>query len=241
MLVSAYSDHSRASIEYNEKGFPIEIRYSSGHTLYYGYYESGRRSFIADNNGYNISYIYDSQFRLIEVRKSNDSSLISQFDYSDGVLVRKLLGNGAYSLYTYGKGNTLVQVDNFLPDQTLSSSYHYDYDEKGRVINMTDSLNQSWTYSYDVAGRLIGWVSSSGESVRYTYDNRGNRLKTVRGGSTERYTVNRVNQYMSYNDSERFSYDLNGNLVLKVTPRGSESFGYDAEGKITFTQTSNDR
>lgn len=197
--------------------------------------------FIADNHGYNISYIYDSQFRLIEIRKSNDSSLISRFDYVNGVVVRKMLGNGAYSLYTYDEGKRLEQLENFLPDQTLSSSNRYDYDQKGRVTKMTDSSNQTWVYKYDIKGQLTGWTSSSGESVRHAYDNRGNRLMTEKGESTGRYSVNSMNQYTSYNGTEQFSYDLNGNLVRKVTPRGMESFGYDADGTLIFTETLNNR
>lgn len=239
--MSAYNGNSRLSINYNQRGQPSEVQYSSGRTLYYGHNERGQRSFIADNHGYNISYVYDSQFRLFEVRKSNDSSLISRFDYVNGVLVRKMLGNGAYSLYTYDDAKRLVQLENFLPDQALSSSNLYDYDQKGRVTKMTDASNQTWVHKYDIKGQLIGWSSSGGESVRYAYDNRGNRLMTEKGESTERYFVNNMNQYTSYNETEQFSYDMNGNLVRKVTPRGTESYGYDAEGRLTFTETSSNR
>ena len=232
---------SGVSVVYNGKKLPIELRYSSGHTIYYGYTINGQRSYIADNHGYNISYIYDSQFRLIEVRNSNNSSLIAQFDYVDGVVVRKTLGNGAYSNYTYGVGDKPTQLDNYLPDGTLSSSNKYQYDLKGRVLQITDSSDQSWAFNYDLAGRLSGWKSSNGEFVQYLYDNRGNRLRVLEGGSSGRYSVNRMNQYSSYNNSEEFFYDPNGNLVRKVTPMGTENYEYDAEGKLISTQTANDR
>lgn len=239
--MSAYNGNSRISIVYNQKRQASEVQYSSGHTLYYGYNERGQRSFIADNHGYNISYIYDSQFRLFEVRKSNDSSLISRFDYVNGVVDRKSLGNGAYSLYTYDEAKKLLQLENFLPDQTLSSSNRYEYDQKGRVTKMTDSSNQTWVYRYDIKGQLTGWTSSSGKNIRFAYDNRGNRLMTEKGESIGRYSVNSMNQYTSYNGTEQFSYDPNGNLVQKVTPRGTEGYGYDAEGRLIFTETANNR
>ena len=241
-LILAYNGNSRVSITYDDKRFPSEVRYSSGYTLYYGYNnERGQRSFLADNHGYNISYIYDAQSRLVEVRKSNDSSLISRFEYVDGVVVRKTLGNGAYSLYTYDKPYRLVQQDNYLPNHTLSSSNRYDYDQKGRVVNITDSAGQTWTYKYDITGQLTGWTSSSGESIQYTYDRRGNRLLIQRGAANERYFVNNMNQYTSYNGNEQFSYDSNGNLVQKVTPQGTENYEFDAEGRLISTQTPNDR
>ncbi len=241
LLLSAYNSNNRLSVVYNERGFPSQVQYSSGHTLYYGYNERGQRTFLADNHGYNISYAHDAQSRLIEVRKSNDSSLIARFDYVDGVVVRKTLGNGAYSIYTYNNAYQVRDLKNYLPNGTLSSSNRYDYDQKGRVVKMTDSSNQTCAYKYDTTGQLLGWTSSSGETIRYTYDNRGNRLMTERGESIERYSVNNMNQYTSYHGNEQFSYDPNGNLVRKVTPRGTESYRFDAEGRLTFTETSNNR
>lgn len=238
--MSASNRNSRVFVIYNEKNFPSEVRYSSGYTLYYGYNRRGQRSFLADNHGYNVSYLYDSQFRLTEVRKSSDNSLISRFNYSDGAVARKTLGNGAYSLFTYENGR-LMQLDNYLPNQTLSSSNRYEYDHRGRVVKMTDSSGQAWRYRYDVSGQLTGWATSSGEDIQYMYDNRGNRLMAMRGESAERYSVNEMNQYTAYNGTEQFTYDLNGNLVRKVTPSGTESYGFDAEGRLVFTQTSNDR
>lgn len=239
LVVSASNGNSRVSIMYNEKNFPTQVQYSSGYTLYYGYNRRGQRSFLADNRGYNISYFYDSQFRLFEVRQSSNNSLICLFDYINGIVARKTLGNGAYSLFTYSNGQ-LIQLENYLPNQTLSSSNRYEYDHRGRVTKMTDSSGQTWSYRYDVSGQLTGWTSSSGESIRYTYDNRGNRLVMERGGSTGRYSVNEMNQYTSYNGTEQFSYDLNGNLASKITLTGAESYRYDAEGRLILTETLND-
>ncbi len=241
LLISAFNRNSRASIVYNNRRFPIEVQYSSGYTLYYGYNRRGQRSYLADNQGYNVSYTYDSEARLIEIRKSSDDSLISRFDYSNGVLRRKTLGNGAYSSYLYNEASQLVQLDNYLPNQTLSSSNRYDYDRRGRVTKMTDESGQTWRYRYDPTGQLTGWTSSNGESIRYTYDNRGNRLVTERGESVERYSVTEMNQYTLFNETDQFSYDLNGNLIRKVTQGGTESYGFDAEGRLTSTETLTER
>ena len=241
LLMSAHNGNSRVSIVYNERKLPSEVQYSSGYTLYYGYNNKKQRTYLADNHGYNISYIYDAQSRLVEVCKSNDSSLITQFDFVDGMLARKTLGNGAYTVYTYNIAHKLVQQENFFPNQTLSSSNRYDYDLKGKVVRMTDMTNQSWNYKYDTSGQLIGWTSSRGEDIRYTYDSRGNRILTQRGMTNERYSVNEMNQYTSYKDNEQFSYDSNGNLVRKVTLRGTERYRFDAEGQLVSTETPNDR
>lgn len=238
-MVSASNGNSRLSIMYNKNSLPIQVQYLSGYTLYYGYNRRGQRSFLADNRGYNISYFYDSQFRLVEVRQSSNHTLICRFDYVNNVVTRKTLGNGAYSLFTYSS-DLLIQLENYLPNQTLSSSNRYDYDHRGRVTKMTDSVGQTWTYRYDVSGQLTGWTSSSGESIRYTYDNRGNRLVMERGESTGRYSVNEMNQYTAYNGTDQFSYDVNGNLAHRFTPTSAESYRYDAEGRLILTETLND-
>ena len=240
LLVSAYNENGRASIVYNERNLPSEVQYSSGYTLYYGYNARGQRTYLADNHGYNVSYIYDLQSRLFEVRKSNDSSLITRFEYEDGFLARKILGNEAYTIFTYNMNGKLVQQDNYFSNQTLSSSNRYEYDLKGKVTRITDGSNQRWSYRYDNAGQLLGWTSSSGEEVSYTYDSNGNRIFLQRGATNERYVVNNMNQYTSYKD-EQYSYDANGNLVQKVTPRGTERYHFDAEGKMVSTETPHER
>ena len=242
VLLSAHNENGRITIGYDEMNRPNEVRYlSSGYTLYYGYNKNNLRTFIADNNGYNISYLYDTQFRLSEVQKSADNSLIAQFEYDGNLLTKKLLGNNAYSLYYYDSSDRLVELRNYFSNESLSSSNHYEYDFKGRVVKMTNSLNEIWTYRYDALGQVTGWISSNGEDIRYTYDNRGNRLVTERNGNAEAYTVNPMNQYMAYNDTDTFSYDQNGNLVEKVTQGNRESYQFDPEGRLISTETINRR
>ena len=238
--MSAYKGDSRSSVVYNERRLPSEVQFSSGYTLYYGYNTKGQRTYLADNHGYNVSYIYDTQSNLYEVRKSNDSSLITRFVYSGGLLVRKTLGNGAYTVFTYNQDGKLVQQDNHFSDQTLSSSNRYDYDLKGKVTKITDMSNQTWSYKYDTSGQLLGWTSSSGEDIRFTYDSRGNRILLQRGTANERYSVNNMNQYTAFKD-EQYTFDANGNLVEKITPRGRERYSFDAEGRLVSTETPNDR
>ena len=173
LLMSANIDDSRASIVYNERKLPSAVHYSTGYSLFYGYNAKNQRVYLADNRGYNVSYIYDAQSRLFEVRKSDDSSLITRFEYTRGLLSRKTLGNGAYTSFIHNKESKLVQQINYFPNGTCSSSNTYDYDLKGKVTMVTDMDNQTWSYKYDTSGQVIGWTSSSGEDIRYTYEETG--------------------------------------------------------------------
>lgn len=240
-LISATNDNGRIQITYDANARPVEVRYSSGHTIYYGYNERNQRTYIADNSGYNITYIYDQFFRLAAIRNSRDYGLLCQFQYDNGMLIRKTLGNGAYSTYVYDDARRLAQLLNYFSNGTISSANSYKYDHRGRVLQMTDSSNQTWMYRYDSVGQLMGWTSSAGESIKFTYDRRGNRISTSRGEAIERYSVNNINQYTSYNETDHFSYDLNGNLRLKVTPRGNKSYEFDSDGKLRNAETAEER
>ena len=241
-LLSAANENGKISITYDNKNRPSEVYYhSTGYRLYYGYSRGNLRSFIADNHGYNISYIYDDQSRLSEVRKSSDGSLVAQFQYQDNFLVKKTLGNGAYAMFLYDDKHRIMELSNYYSNGTLSSTYHYDYDLKGRVTTMTNADNDSWAFRYDLLGQVTGWKSSTGEVIRFTYDNRGNRLSAERNGNMEEYAVNSMNQYTTYNGTDTFTYDQNGNLINKITSTEREVFKYDPEGKLIRTETTNNR
>ncbi len=241
-MLSATNGNGRISIAYDSRDRPIEVQYhSSGYTLFYGYNQRNQRVFVADNHGYNISYIYDAQGRLSEVQKSEDQSLVAAFEYQGNILTRKTLGNGAYSLYYYDTQYRLDQLVNHFPNGTMSSSNYYEYDIKGRVTMMRNLANESWTYKYDTIGQVTGWTSSSGDRVQFSFDNRGNRLVMDMNGIKSPYRVNEMNQYLAFNNTETFSYDRNGNLVQKSFGNQRENFRYNPQGRLVGTETINNR
>ena len=201
-----------------------------------------QRLFLADNSGYNVSYIYNGRRRLSEIRHSASGELIAQYHYSDaGKLERKTLGNGAYTLYQYnGPNQQLSEVRNYLPGGRESTFFIYEYDKRGRITTVTTESG-AWTYSYDPASQLIKWITPEGDTTEYTYDSRGNRLVQTRNGRREGYSVNYVNQYLEFNETESFVFDANGNLRQKRAPSSTESYTFDAEGKLIETETPDKR
>ena len=225
-------------IVYNDDGAPLQVIYSSGRTITFGYNSANQRVYIADNSGYNVTYSYDGKSRLSEIRHASSGELVASFQYGlTGEVVRKLLGNGAYSTYHYqGNSQRLSELRNYLPNGTLSSRLIYRYDRKGKITGMT-SLNGNRTYMYDAAGQLIKWTSTSSGVIEYTYDSRGNRVVQTRNNRQEGYSVNNMNQYTMFNESDTFTYDVNGNLRQKFTGGRTENFVFNPEGKLTETET----
>ena len=222
---------------YDDQGLQNRVTYPNGRSIYYGFNDDKQRTFVADGNGYNITYQYNRKKQLVAVQHGDTQEPVVQFEYnSRGLLSRKTLGNGVYTLFTYVNGSTeLSSITNFNMSGAQLSSYCYEYDAKGRVMRMTTN-DGSWTYDYDPAGQMVKSTDPSGDATEYTYDGRSNRVVVSKNGKKSAYETNNVNQYMSFNQSDQFSYDANGNLVRKTTGTQDESYSYDAEGKLVQTQ-----
>ncbi len=241
-LIRGTNREGTIGITYDTSGRPIQVSYSSGRTLYYGYNNQDQRVFLADNNGYNITYIYDRKEKLQQIQKSSSGEVIVEYQYDESdKLTRKNLGNGAYTIYQYnGPKGQLSELRNYLPDGEESTFFTYDYDKLGRIISVTSESGR-WMYTYDPAGQLIKWINPEAETTEYAYDLRGNRLLQRVDGSEMGYSVNSVNQYLTFNGTEQFSYNENGHLSEKRSSGKRESFTFNAEGKLIETETLNTR
>lgn len=131
-------------------------------------------------------------------------------------------------------------MHNFLPGGEESDFFIYGYDKQGRMISLA-TKNGNWTYRYDPVNQLVRWVSPSGDVVEYTYDVRGNRLVEIINEQEKAYSVNSVNQYLKFSDTETFAYDANGHLMQKITGGRRERYTFSANGELIETESPNKR
>ena len=226
-------------ISYDDRGLPQRITYPNERSLTYHYNSRRQRVFLTDGSGLNISYHYDEKYRLSKIYLGESVGILAEFVYnSNGQLLRRSLGNGAYTIYSYVSGTQrLSHLKNYLPNGTLQSMFEYTYDDKQRITKMTTTEGE-WRYSYDASGQLVGWTDPSGVSTEYRYDSRGNRIIEKVEQVEVSYSVNAINQYMTYNNTSSFTFDENGNLIEKVANGRSEQFSFDPEGKLIAVETS---
>ena len=227
-------------ISYVDDNMPQRITYPNEHSLVYHYNSRRQRVSLTDNSGLNISYHYDEKYRLSKISLGGESAdILAVFEYnSNGHLSQKSLGNGAYTVYSYVSGTRrLSHLKNYLPNGTLHSMFKYTYDNKQRITKLT-TTEGDWRYLYDARGQLVGWTDPSGVSTEYRYDSRGNRIIERVGQMEVSYSVNAINQYMTYNGTSSFKFDENGNLIEKFANGRSEEFSFDPEGKLIATATS---
>jgi RHS repeat-associated protein len=215
-----------------------------GQTVTYTYDALGRlsRTTTPDNT---INYTYDAVDNQLSVT-DGDSSLTFLYDAVNRVTEARTAATagqpGTVIRYTYdalGKRKTMTDptggVTNYIYDslQRLSSltdpsglAFTVSYDPLSERIAMARPFGLSTTYAYDDAGRLTSMVHQGGPGIlsfNYSHDRVGNRLtKTEAGG---------VYQY---------AYDQLYRLTSATSSSGTnpESYGYDAVGNITRSQTS---
>ena len=239
-LIQATNIIGTVNITYDSTGAPIQITYPNGHTIGYSYY-NGQRTSMSIDDGYNITYQYDtSGTHITQINLSNGTDtplMLAQFSYyTSGKIQRKTLGNLQYTTYKYmALKSRLSEMNTYTSNDHLLSSYIYQYDEDGRVVSVT-TLSGTFNYSYDGIGQLTGFTNPNGETTFFTYDGNGNRVSQVTNGVKATYIANAMNQYLQYNETDSFVFDQNGNLNQKTTTDGTQYFNFNSESKLTETQ-----
>ena len=240
-LTRGTNDEGAVEITYSREGVPVKVVYPNGRQLSYGYNGKFQRVYLADDRGYNISYTYNDRDQVAEIRREDIDEWIVRFSYTvRGELAQRTYANGAYTDYAYDTEGRLLMLRNFNHNGTLLSMFAYEYNLRGQIVAVK-TLTRSWSFKYDGIGQLVTWESPSGEVTEVRYDSRGNRLTQTNQGITTSYSVNSMNQYLSYGDSETFTYDKNGNLNQKMTTGRTDSFSFDSEGRLIEVETPNMR
>ena len=198
--------------------------------------------------GLNLVYTYDRFYRLSEVVRVDPSGkhdIILKLEYSSqGMVSKRVLGSGAYSEYVLDPVNfKLSRMVNYFPNGSISSYFEYNYDKKGRIIQL-NTTSGNWHYKYDAASQLIESTDPQGKIVRYTYDKRKNRVVVLEEpGNKTLYAANEINQYTRAGDYD-IKYDMNGNMEEKTNRNlrnDSVKFKFSADDFLVQTETPNKR
>ena len=160
----------------------------------YRYDKSGNLRFVRDPNrrastaayfGYYLYKKYDGHNRLIEEGiRTNSTGFDSEVDNAS-FPTSSITKKATYS-YVGGQQNIVT----FYDKDGNSSTYDYDYDNRGRISKITINLHglsvKTIEYDYDLQGQVIHSVFKNGGADEfhhwYNYDNVG-RLLTVEVGT----------------------------------------------------------
>lgn len=119
----------------------------------------------------------------------------------------------------------------------------YEHDAQGNRVKMTNARGFSTTYKYDSLNRIIAEVDAKGGESKFDYDNAGNMISRIDANGVEtRYIYNELDRVVQKienfkpntastedtNVTTKYEYDLHGNVVKMINPRGfATTFKYD--------------
>lgn len=180
----------------------------------YAYTVSGVLTSITYPSGRVISYLYDSNGRVVKVTETKDSitkDIVTSITYNtNGTVSNIVYGNGIQTV----KGYDIKGALNSLNIGNLKQ-LSYTRDNIGNITAINDLLDASKTktYQYDALYRLTNATGPWG-TIAYNYDPVGNRTNetTNEGMTNYSYSANKLIT-SSGTKAFSFSYDSNGNTV----------------------------
>ncbi len=166
-------------------------------------------------DGTSANYEYDSAGRLT---KAGDAS---------GDILLRYDAAGNLAQITYPGGHTFT----------------FAYDAAGRRTQRTSEDGFTLNYAYDAEGRLANVTTGEGTLVmaltcdasgRVTREDRGNGTATTftRDASGRLLQIRHLAPGGAESDFALYAYDAAGNVASKQTPHGTESYEYDAAGRL---------
>lgn len=253
LTTKTYPDNTTVTFEYDANGNRIKMIDSLGTTSYqydklnrmtsctdsfnktvgYGYDANGNRTSITYPDNKVVNYTYDKLNRLATVTDWLTNTTSYTYD-ATGNLINTSNPNNTTVTYTYDAAGRLTGLINKKSDSTVISSYSYTLDEIG---NHTQSVqeeplvpvipDQNVNYTYDTENRLTD-VSGTAN----TFDANGNM--TGKGSDTYTYDYeDRLIQSAIGGAVTQYSYDGNGNRLVKVEGSNTTRYVLDINGSLS--------
>jgi RHS repeat-associated protein len=222
------------------------VTYPDATTTEYGYDKLDLSS-VKDRLGRVTRFAYDGNRRMTQV--TDPLSRVTAYSYHE---------NGRLKSITDPKGNvTSWEID--IQGRPTAKRYadgtkeSYAYEPKsGRLASITDARGYSKTYTYNLDDTLaaISYPASSGTpNVTFGYDTVLPRMVTMRDGTGEtRFTYGPFGQGGAFgpiganrlikedgpysNDTIDYGYDAAGRVVSRTIDNQTETFVYDALGRV---------
>ena len=187
-----------------------------------------------------VKYTYDSEGRLSNITRPDNSWLGISYDSGDRVsgVAHYAAFYFLWTRYSYDDLSRVTRSYKYYYGPTLDLSYSYD--ARSNVTSKTTTTASgtvTCTYSYDPLGHLAT-SSQNGSLTRFVYDALGNRSKmnTASGTTTYSYDANSgrmLTAAVTPSGNFTFSYDDNGNLKTRVGPSNTTTYTYDTLNHLT--------
>jgi RHS repeat-associated protein len=213
---------------------------NTSRTVTYTYNADSKRASVQYPNGaYSFTYDYTGRNQLKTIANTSPSATIMTYAYDlDGNLTTRTPDNGTGSTYTYDAIDRVTNITHALSGTPRTLDYAYDNvnnlkwtkrDGSGGDVFGYDQNDESISVLLNVANP----DTTSPGSQTISYDANGNRTSFAAYGTTDTYTSNNLNQYVTRNSSQA-TYDYNGNMTIGVD---GSNYTYDAQNRLLTAST----
>jgi len=219
---------------YDELNRVVKVIDNSGNETEIKYDSRGQVEKIIDAKGNEVRVSYDGLGRKIKTSK----------DLKDQVT--GLVSDTVNESYEY-------DLDSKLTSQTDANSNktQYQYDDKGRLIEVTYPEDNAYEqYNYDANDNISRKIDRNGNEFLYDYDDLNRKIAVdvnysgeVTGATRQTFAYDAIGRLTKATDdgsdvTNEFGYDLGGRLVNEKSEIGSSndkliSYNYDVAGRKT--------
>jgi RHS repeat-associated protein len=219
---------------YDELNRLTTVTYPDGSSVTFTYDANGNRTQMVDSVG-TTTYTYDELNRMTQYADPFGKTVGYGYDFVSNRTTLTYPGANVVT-YAYDAANRMTGVTDWLNQATS-----YSYDAASRLVLTTNPNGTTAAYAYDAASRLIALTNAKSDasvisSYAYTLDQIGNQLQVDQTEPLPPVFASRQTPY-SYDTENHMTsvggttatFDNNGNM----TARGSDSFVYDFENRLT--------
>jgi YD repeat-containing protein len=260
MCVCPNGSTSTIATAYNIDGSLASLTNSTG-TTSYQYDANGNVSQMTSANGSIISYVRDTQDRVLsQTEKANAGAidLTTSYDVYGKVLTvtdsrnrtttmtydvvnrlaTKTLPNGVKTTYGYDDLDRVTSIVYAKADGTILASETYTRNIGGEPSKVLREDGTYTLYEYDAAVRLSKETAFSAggvvvKAIEYSYDLDGKRTRKMSAVGSQDYGYNANGQLATVGQNQSYTYDADGRLSQVVRDGKTVVLGHDVGDRLT--------
>jgi len=234
------------------------VKDALNHTTTFSNYNAfGQAQTVTDPNGIVTSRVYDAG-GLLTSSTTADLTTAYAYDPADKLQAITLPGNRVIT-YTYSAAGQVAKITDSIgnvisytydsegrrtgeevhdPQNVLTRSAVYGYDNYGRMNKVTLPGNAEETAEYDLVGNLVKTVNANVIQTDYQYDVLNRLLSLTKAATnTTGYTFDAHSNVTEVTDAKSkatsFTYDDFGRMVTTTSPdTGQNAYSYDLAGNL---------
>lgn len=233
LLEEVLDDYSKKSTRkiYDENRRLKEEILANDLSIKYAYDRLGRPTKVVYPDQTSTDYKYQGT-ELASVERSGQKKYIHNYIWAFGQAHTLKLPLAAGEInYTFGPTGDVLKIDHSHWKQTIAAEKYQHGDLLGHIIE--DHLGVvSSDFEYDPLHQLIG--EDGVETHSYLYDSLNN-MREVDGDVRECSSLNQVLR----TEGTSFTYDLNGNRVLRTAIGGETTYKYDGWDRLKTVEKGN--